>query len=150
LSLPTEIVFGSFDGLVATICMTLFEFPFWKKYGLGGVAEWQINIVMVSIFIRRFKVRKAATSMAVAMHLLHGIILGMLFRLILFFSGITLTTSLALIYAIAYSTLLWIFSPYLTRNIFESHGGFSMTPTGLKTSFVAHIIYGVALGLLSS
>jgi len=41
-----ELLAECFAGLVAAICMTLVEVPFRKKWGMEGVAEWQVNAVM--------------------------------------------------------------------------------------------------------
>jgi hypothetical protein len=53
-----------------------------------------------------------------------------------------------LFYSIVYSVLLWIVSPYLTRTLFASIGGFRITRRGLPVSLLGHIIYGIFLGLL--
>jgi hypothetical protein len=139
---------GSFAGLVAAVCMTIFELPFWRIWGMEGVAEWQVNAAMVSLLIRGFTRRRVSTSVVAAMHLLHGAALGVVFRLLLSFSGTTILSSQVLSYAIVYSILLWIISPFLTREFFETSGGFQMTRNGLAVSFLSHIVYGVFLGLL--
>ncbi len=60
----------------------------------------------------------------------------------------TIPASSVLAYAIVYSGVLWIISPFLTRSLFERAGGFRMTERGLAVSFLAHNVYGVFLGLL--
>ena len=137
-------------GLVAAICMTLVEIPFWRKWGIEGVAEWQVNSVIVWVLIRKFTRRGVVTSMSVAMHLFHGAVLGPLFLAPLYLSKTATVLPMILVYALAYSVLLWIFSPYLTRNLFASVGGFRMTREGLTVSFLAHVIYGIVLGFLIS
>jgi len=140
---------AGFAGLVAAICMTIFELPFWRRWGMEGVAEWQVNAVIVSVLIRNFTQRRVVTSMSVAMHLIHGAALGIVFRLlILGLLGTTILLSTVLSYAIVYSLVLWIISPFLTRSLFEASGGFRMTRKGLAVSFLAHNVYGVFLGLL--
>jgi len=129
--------------------MTIFEIPFWRRWGIEGVAEWQVNAVIVSLLIRKFTPRSVVASMSVAMHLLHGALLGIVFRLLLLGLLVTMILSLsALSYAIVYSIVLWIISPLLTRALFEHSGGFRITRKGLAVSFLMHIIYGVFLGLL--
>ena len=136
-------------GLPAAICMTIFELPFWRRWGMEGVAEWQVNAVIVSVLIRKFTQRRVGTSMSVAMHLIHGAALGIVFRLLLLgLLGTTILSSSVLSYAIVYSIVLWIISPFLTRRFFEHIGGFRMTRKGLAISFLAHNVYGVLLGLL--
>ena len=51
MSLSLGLVRAGLAGLAAGVLMTLFEIPFWKKWGLEGVAEWQVNAVMVSVLI---------------------------------------------------------------------------------------------------
>jgi len=148
MSLVLELLWGCIAGLVAAVCMTIFEFPFWKKWGMEGVAEWQVNSAIVSVIIRKFTHRKVDSSMSVAMHLFHGAALGIVFRVLLGSVGTTIPSSSVLIYATVYSGVLWIISPFLTRRIFELAGGFRMTRRGLAVSFLAHSVYGVFLGLL--
>ena len=117
---------------------------------MEGVAEWQVNAVIVSLLIRNLTRRRVNSSMAVAMHLFHGAILGIVFRfLILGLFGSTIPSITVLGYAFVYSIALWIISPFLTRSIFERSGGFHMTRKGLTVSFVSHDIYGMLVGLLT-
>jgi len=150
MSLLFELLAACFAGLVAAICMTLVEIPFWKKWGMGGVTEWQVNSVIIWVLIRKFTQRRVVSSTSVAMHWFHGAALGILFRVLLDFSQTTILPPPALAYAIVYSSLLWIVSPFLTRKLFESAGGFRITRKGLAVSFLAHIVYGISLGLLIS
>src|SRR5713101_6696520 len=119
-----ELLAACFAGLVAAICMTIVEIPFWKRWGMEGVAEWQVNSVIVWVLIRKFTRRRVVSSMSVAMHLFHGAALGILFLVVLDLSRTTVMLPSVLVYAIVYSSLLWIVSPFLTRRPFESVGGF--------------------------
>jgi len=149
MSLPLALLGACFAGLLAAICMTIFELPFWRRWGMEGVAEWQVNAVIFSVLIRKFTQRRVVASMSVAMHLIHGVLLGIVFRLLLLgLLGTTILSSSVLSYAIGYSVVLWIISPFLTRRFFEHIGGFRMTRKGLAVSFLAHNVYGVFLGLL--
>ena len=149
MSILLSLLGACFAGLVATLCMTIFELPFWKGYGMEGVAEWQVNAVIVSVLIRKFTDRRVSTAMAVVMHLFHGAVLGIAFRLLLFLPGGTTNSSTVLGYAIPYSVVLWIISPFLTRRFFERSGGFRMTRKGLAVSFLSHNVYGIILGLIT-
>jgi hypothetical protein len=150
MSLLLLLLSGCFAGLVAAVCMTIFELPFWRRWGMEGVAEWQVNATIVSLLIRGFTRKRVSTSMAVAMHLFHGVVLGIVFRLLLLgLIGSSFLSSLVPSYAIAYSAVLWIISPFLTRSLFERSGEFRMTRKGLAVSFLSHIVYGVFLGLLT-
>ncbi len=148
LSFVFELLGACFIGLVAAICMTIVELPFWKKWGIEGVAEWQVNSVIVSMLIRKFSNRRVSISVSVGMHLLHGAALGIVFRVLLTLLGTAIPASSILTYAIVYSGVLWIISPFLSRSLFESAGGFRMTKRGLAVSFLAHNVYGFSLGLL--
>ena len=148
LSFVFELLGACFIGLVAAICMTIFELPFWKKWGIEGVAEWQVNSVIVTTLIRKFSNRRVGISMSVGMHLFHGAALGIVFRVLPALLGTAVPAPSILIYAIVYSGLLWIISPFLSRSLFERAGGFRMTKRGLAVSFLAHGVYRVFLGLL--
>ena len=65
VSFVFELLGACLTGLVAAICMTIFELPFWKNWGIEGVAEWQVNSVIVSILIRKFSSRRVSISMSV-------------------------------------------------------------------------------------
>ena len=143
-----ELLWASIAGLVAAACMTILELPFWKKWGTEGVAEWQVNAVIVSMIIQIFTRRRVDSKMSVVMHVFHGAALGIAFRVLLNSVGTTIPSSSILIYAIVYSGVLWIISPFLTRRLFELVGGFRMTRRGLAVSLLAHGVYGASLGLL--
>jgi hypothetical protein len=148
MSLLLQLLSAGLAGLVAAVCMTIVETPFWRRWGMEGVAEWQINSVIVGVLIRRFAKRRVLTSMSVAMHMFHGAVLGFLFLVLLDLLQTPNFLPLVLLCAIVYGVLLWIVSPYLTRNFFASLGGFQITRKGLAVSFLGHIIYGIFLGLL--
>jgi hypothetical protein len=149
MTLALLLLSGGFAGLVAAACMTVFELPFWRRWGMEGVAEWQVNAVIVSLLIRGSTRKRVSASMVVAMHLFHGAVLGIVFRLLLLgLVGSSFLSSLVPAYTIAYSAVLWIISPFLTRGLFERSGGFLMTRKGLTVSFLSHIVYGILLGLL--
>jgi hypothetical protein len=145
-----ELLAACFAGLLAAICMTLVEIPFWKKWGMEGVAEWQVNSVIVWVLIRKFTRRRVGSSMSVAMHLFHGAALGTLFLVLLDYSRTTILLPLVLVYAVVYSGLLWMVSPFLTRKLFEAAGGFRIARKGLAVSLLAHLVYGSFLGVLIS
>jgi len=148
VSFVFELLGACLAGLVAAICMTIFELPFWEKWGTEGVAEWQVNAAIVSVIIRKFTRRRVSSLMSVAMHLFHGAALGVVFRVLLGSVGTKTSSYTVPIYAILYSGILWIISPFLTRRLFELAGDFRMTRRGLAVSFLAHIVYGGFLGLL--
>jgi len=148
VSFGFELLGACLAGLVAAICMTIVELPFWKKWGIEGVAEWQVNSVIVSMLIRKFSNRRVSISMSVGMHLLHGAALGIVFRALLALLGTAIPASSILTYSIVYNGVLWIISPFLSGSLFERAGGFRMTKRGLAVSFLTHGVYGIFLGLL--
>src|SRR2546428_13478790 len=89
VSFVFELLGACLAGLVAAICMTLFEIPFWEKWGTEGVAEWQVNAAIVSVIIRKFTRRRVSRLMSVAMDLLHGAGLRIPFRVLLVSAGQT-------------------------------------------------------------
>src|SRR5437867_11686964 len=116
MSLLLALLGTCFAGLLAAICMTIFELPFWRRWGMEGVAEWQVNAVIVSLLIRRFTQRRVGTSMSVAMHLIHGAALGIIFRLLLIaLLGSAILSSSVVGHAVVYSIVLCFISPFLTR-----------------------------------
>src|SRR2546428_11155004 len=68
-----NVLLAAIAGLGAVILMTLFEFPFWKKWGLEGVAEWQMNSVIVSKTARRSRrTAESPISWMIGGHFFHG------------------------------------------------------------------------------
>src|SRR5438552_2465151 len=56
--------------------MTLFEFPFWRIWGMNGVAEWQSNWIIISKLTRgnSSKVWEPRISWTISLHLWHGVV----------------------------------------------------------------------------
>ena len=49
-----DVIEASIAGLAAAVFMTLSEFPFYKKWGMSGVGEWQVdNVIYSRIILRR-------------------------------------------------------------------------------------------------
>jgi hypothetical protein len=135
-------------GFLSTVCMTLFETPFWARWGMQGVAEWQVNAVMVAVIWGNRVSEKSRDRFAIVMHLVHGIVLGVIFLFILLYVPRLSQSLWVMGLAIIYSVLLWVISPWVTRRVYESRGNIRMTSRGLMVSFGSHIIYGLVLGLL--
>ena len=117
---------------------------------MEGVAEWQVNAAMVSTIYSKMRTsqNKLQTHLAVVMHLIHGVILGVVFLPLPLYVPRLNELFWMVGAAIIYSILLWVISPLATRSLFESKGHFRMTSLGLAISFGSHIIYGLVLGLL--
>lgn len=73
---------------------------------MEGVAEWQVNAVIVFLLTRKFSQRRVSGPMVVAMHLFHGAALRVFFRLLLLgFVGTTILSSMVLGFALVYSAV---------------------------------------------
>lgn len=116
---------------------------------MQGVAEWQVNAVMVAVISRNRVSEKLRGRFAIVMHVAHGIALGVVLLFILLYIQVSRFLSV-LGLAIVYSVVLWIISPWVTRRVYESRGNIRMTPRGLTVSFGSHIIYGLVLGFLAA
>lgn len=97
---------GIIAGLVATGAMTLFELPFWKKWGLAGVFEWHENQILASRLLRR-DVKNLDLQGIFALHFINGGLgglgLGLFLQIMPSFSSVPL---LAL--GMAYGIFLWL------------------------------------------
>jgi hypothetical protein len=140
------LAFGAGTGLAAAVLMTLFETTFWRKLGLEGAVEWQVNQVMVSSLLREKYDPGRRLKEAITMHLIHGTLIGSI-----------LGTSLGLLAvpggyfvpaAVSLSLALWLFVPYLFRGHFETSANVRFSRRGLSISFASHVVYGVSLGAL--
>lgn len=138
-------------GLVSAILMTLVEFPFWKKWGMEGIAEWQINLVLVQKLLARFKEQdQIGLSWMIASHWLHGAIAGLTFWFILpiVSSLIPIAQVLITLDAVIYSLILWFIFLVIGRRAFESIGRIRITNLGLFSSLLSMLVYGFFLGFL--
>ena len=143
------VLFAAIAGFVAAILMTLFEFPFWRRWGLDGVAEWQMNSVIVSKIVRRSsRAQQLPISWAVSGHLFHGTVAGIVFGLFLPVIRLLLTSTIViLLSAVLYSTVLWIIFSIMLRATFEAAGNMRISNRGALIALISHFVYGFLLGL---
>ena len=143
------VLFAAIAGFVAAILMTLFEFPFWRRWGLDGVAEWQMNSVIVSKIVRRSsRAQQLPISWAVSGHLFHGTVAGIVFGLFLPVIRLLLTSTIViLLSAVLYSTVLWIIFSIMLRATFEAAGNMRISNRGALIALISHFVYGFFLGL---
>jgi hypothetical protein len=75
---------GAFSGLAGTVFMTLFEIPFWKKWGTSELVEWQLNWAIVSRLSGRpsWKSQPPNAIWSIVGHLFHGTVSGIVFSLL--------------------------------------------------------------------
>jgi len=61
---------GFIAGLIATVIMTIFQIPIWKKWGMTSVLEWHENQVLTSRIIN--KTPDDLLIQSFFFHFLHG------------------------------------------------------------------------------
>ena len=150
--IASEVIEAAIAGLAAAILMTLSELPFWKKWGMSGVGEWQVdNVIYSRIILRRTNLieEKGFPWKTVGTHLLNGIIASIAFRLLLqtFYVFIPDARLSVLYDTTVYSFVLWVLFPVMGRTTFESLGRIRISNRGLLVSLLSHIVYGIFLGL---
>src|SRR5438128_6986861 len=102
---------AAFAGLVGAVLMTLFEFPFWKMWGMKGVAEWQTNWVIISKLTggTSNQIQSLRISWTIALHLWHGVAAGIVFGLLLPFLTMFPAGNFSVpLDAVGYSVALWV------------------------------------------
>jgi len=142
---------AAFAGLVGGVFMTMFEYPFWKAWGMNGVAEWQSNWVILSRLTRASpdRTREPRISWTIILHLWHGVAAGIVFGLLLpVLSMLPGGNFSVLLDAVVYSIALWIIFMFAPRSALEFAGGTRISDRGLLVALASHFVYGVFLGLL--
>ena len=141
----------AFAGLVSAAVMTLFEFPFWKRWGMNGVVEWQTNWIILSKLARvnSNRIREPRISWTITLHLWHGVAAGIVFGLILPYLALLPAGNLSvLLDALVYSVTLWVIFMLAPRRAFESAGEIRISDRSLSVALASHFVYGIFLGLL--
>jgi hypothetical protein len=133
--------------------MALSEYPFWKRWGLVGVSEWQVDRIILSrIILRRSKLidEPSFPWKTIGTHLLNSIIAGIGFSVLqsIFYSYLPIMMFSVLYNTIVYSFILWVLFPVLGRSTFESLGKITIYNRGLLVSLLSHFVYGISFGFL--
>ncbi len=142
---------AAFAGLVSGVFMTFFEFPFWKRWGMNGVAEWLTNWIIFSKLARvnSNRIGEPRISRTIALHLWHGTAAGIVFGLLLPFLMLLPAGNVSvLLDALVYSVALWVIFMLAPRRTFESAGGARISDRSLSVALASHFVYGISLGLL--
>jgi hypothetical protein len=128
--------------------MTLVEYPFWRTWGMEGVAEWQVNWVMVSK-IKKKKSSKPDMPWTIASHLSHGVIVGVAFRLLLYFlyPAVPLLRVSIILDGAVLGITLWVLFLVLPRKLYETSGKIEISNRGLLAALLSDFLYGLFLGL---
>ncbi|HKR74123.1 MAG TPA: hypothetical protein VJR94_08430 [Candidatus Nitrosocosmicus sp.] len=141
------IISGLLGGLVATICMTVFEIPFWKKWGLKGILEWHENQILYSKLTNNNPNRLNLFGIFL-LHLINGGLGGIGFYLLL--NLIPFLISSVHIVGSIYGLVLWILTLLPIHKPITGIDPFSH-PQGvgpLVVSLCGHLIYGIMLSLV--
>jgi hypothetical protein len=135
---------GFYAGVIATLGMSLVEYPIWHYWGLKGVAEWRLNQAIVARFSR--KPEEDVVVEGLLLHFAHGAIAGLIFSWAL--TVFPLTVSPVLL-GLTYGMLLWLISVIITKPITRiGVFGKPYTPVLLMCGIVGHLVYGLLLGAL--
>jgi len=135
---------GFYAGVIATLGMSLVEYPIWHHWGLDGVAEWRLNQAIVARFSR--KPEEDVVVEGLLLHLAHGAIAGLIFTWAL--TAFPLTVSPVLL-GLTYGMLLWLISVIITKPITRiGVFGKPYTSVLLMCGIVGHLVYGLLLGAL--
>ncbi len=146
-------VIAGLVGLGGVALMTLSEFPFYAKWGLQGVAEWQVISVMISKLVGKKlggNLGPTKISWIIASHFFHGVAAGFVFGLFLSFafSLFPVAKFSILLDSLVYSLVLWVIFSVLLKGTYETSGGIRITIHGIFVSLLSHFIYGMFLGLV--
>ncbi len=148
------LVLAALLGLVSAVLMTLTESPFWRKWGMSGVAEWQINWVTLTLLgiisIDGENKEPKASWKVITSHLIHGMAAAVVFVLILPFalSAFSFAHTSIVLDALFYSLILWVIFSVVLKRVYEWARGIRIYPRGMLVSLLSHCVYGVFLGLL--
>ena len=101
------LMLGIFGSIVATTVMTLYEIPFWRKWGLKGVFEWHENQILS---MRLFGISRLVIQYRVIffLHFLNGNLGGILFPFVVTYLINPHSMMLVTLSGIVYGWLLWI------------------------------------------
>ena len=133
----------AFAGLAGAIVMTLFEFPFWKTWGMKGVAEWQTNWVILSKLTggSSNQIQSPRISWTIALHLWHGVAAGIVFGLLLpYLTLLPAGNFSVLLDALVYSVALWVIFMLAPRRAFESAGDTRISALSLSIALGSHFV----------
>ncbi len=136
---------GLLGGLVATISMTVFEIPFWKKWRLKGILEWHENQILYSKLTNNNPHGLNLFGIFL-LHFINGGLGGLGFYLLLYLVP-SFTTPLIYIAGLIYGLVLWILTLLPIHKPITGIDPFNH-PQGIGpivVSLIGHLIYGITL-----
>ncbi len=135
-------VIGLLSGVIPTVFMTIFEFPFYRIWGIRGVYELhESEIIACKITNRKFQ--NKVSILGLFAHLINGSLLSVPF---VFYLNITNTSPTVLI-GIIYALFVW-FVTLLPVHKLITNESILGNPYGYKSILVSifgHCIYGFVL-----
>ena len=136
-------------GLFATLMMSIFEFPFWRKWGIEGVLEWHENQVISTRFFH-ISNDKPCFKYIFFLHFLNGSLAGIGFLLILSILNIPITGQYVVVLSLTYGLVLWIVTLLPIHKPITGHSVWNHQLGHLPSiaSLTGHLIYGLVLGLV--
>ncbi len=140
------LLLGFAVGFLSTVLMTLSEAPFYRLFGIGGVVEWEVNQLFVNYLLRR-SYQSNRLKGALVSHMFHGTIVGGTLALVVVVFLPELIGQFWLV-GLTVSVLLWIIVPFSIRRVVKEKTRVSFAERGVLISLVAHITYGLSLGLI--
>lgn len=139
---------GLVGGIGATIIMTIFEIPFWKRWGVEGILEWHENQILFTKYISK-NTNKTNYKGIFLLHIVNGILGGL--GLWIGISFIPLLNNIPIyILGIFYGWFLWILTLIpIHKPITGLDPWFHPLGKGPAiVSLAGHTLYGITMGLI--
>ena len=136
------LVIGFIAGIFPTVVMSIFEYPFYKNWGIKGVYELHESEMMFCKLANK-KFQNKISSFGLLTHMINGSLLSIPFVFYINAANTSPTILLGIIYAI----VVWIVT-LLPVHKFITGESLSENPFGYKpllVSMFGHAIYGFIL-----
>ena len=133
---------GFLAGILPTVVMSIFEYPFYRKWGIKGVYELhESEMLFCKLTNRDFQ--NKISSFGLLTHMINGSLLSIPF---VFYINLV-NTSPTILLGIIYAIVVWIVT-LLPVHKFITGESLSENPFGYKPALVSifgHAIYGLIL-----
>ncbi|MFL2932662.1 MAG: hypothetical protein ACJZ58_00720 [Nitrososphaerales archaeon] len=133
---------GFIAGILPTVAMSIFEYPFYKKWGIKGVYELHESEMMFCKLTNR-EFQNKISSFGLLTHMINGSLLSIPFVFYINLSNTPPTILLGIIYAI----VVWTVTLLPVHKLITGES-LSKNPFGYKPALVSvfgHVIYGFIL-----
>ena len=133
---------GFITGILPTLIMSIFEYPFYRNWGIKGIYELhESEMMFCKLTNREFK--NKISSLGLFTHMINGSLLSIPF---VFYINLT-NTSPTIFLGIIYAIVVWIIT-LLPVHKFITGESLRENPFGYKPAIVSilgHVIYGFIL-----